>query len=118
MAKLTSELEQIFKFRISDYKDIPAYMKRLSTIGHLDAVKIEKLLILILVKLGEIEYEKGMANFANATSTYDVVVDEPGQNIKVPELSGSTKPEFACPDCGKTFKAKIGLSGHSKTHKK
>lgn len=95
MRKLFQELEQIFRFRILSNDDIPAYMKRMSSIGKIDDVRRHEVEILILKKLAELEDREPIVR-------QEVVQEE----------------SLTCEECGFTAKSRIGLLSHSSKHKK
>lgn len=122
MSKIYQELEQIFKFRILSNDDIAPYMKRMSALGKIDAVKSEAIITLILKRLGELEEadntilpqsgvaylmpdlpERREGTFRDPVATHEQVVAE---------------QELECPSCDFVAKSKLGLLSHSRKHQK
>lgn len=109
MSKIYQELEQIFKFRILSNDDIAPYMKRMSALGKIDAVKSEAIITLILKRLGELEDQQ----------------ESPTSYTKVDAMSaqeGTTyfllNTGYECPDCDFVAKSNLGLLSHSRKHQK
>lgn len=94
MSKLFEDIEQIFRFRLLSNSDIPAYMRRMSSIGKIDEVRRQALFVLILNKLGELE---------------DAQRTVPIDDVKTDTL--------VCDECGFEAKSKLGLLSHSNKHK-
>lgn len=96
MSKLFEDIEQIFRFRLLSNSDIPAYMRRMSSIGKIDEVRRQALLVLMLNKLGELE---------------------DAQRAVIAPVSVVNTGELVCGECGFVAKSSLGLLSHSNKHK-
>lgn len=97
MSKLYEEIEQIFRFRLMGNSEIPSYMRRMSSIGKIDEVRRQALLVLMLNKIGELE---------------------DAERSRVSPINDAKTEELVCDECGFVAKSSLGLMSHSNKHKK
>lgn len=102
--KLYQKIEQIFKFRLLSSSDISSYMRRMSGMGKIDAVKTEQLLTLILVSIAQIEEKlERLEQQSQHKQEMMIQIDDIG---------------FPCTECDFVAKSKLGLQSHLRSHKK
>lgn len=129
MAKIYSQLENLFKFRILNNSDISSYLKRLTNMGKLDEVKKIALFNIILTRLGEIEDQEitiaptnSVPHFTTAgtpaITTGEVTFGSTITGIAPTATSVNIKI-YECADCDLAFDHPLSLGRHrKKEHKK